>query len=295
MEHPVMSVTLGRGWNRGHVLLLLAMLTAVGWWGWQAIDDIATFAMGQVDNSYILLAPFVAGYLVWLRRSRFQFLRYRPNLIGPLMVAIGLAGSNWGDANGVQVLWHGGVLLAMFGCVYSMTGWELVRQFAPAVIAMALVLPLPGRIRESLAGPAQEFSVVTAHAVLQMLGFEATRAGSVITIAGEPVAVGEACNGMRMVFALGLVVYAFVFSVPFSTTTRLVLIASAPLVALACNIVRLVPTSIAYGWLDPETAEQIHDIGGWLMLPLALLMLMGIVRLMRWLDLPVMNWRLVPA
>lgn len=290
-----MSVSIGRGWNRRRLILLIAMMIAVAWWGRQAIEDIALFAMGQVDNGYILLAPFVAAYLVWLRRSRFQFLSYQPNLVGPLLVAIGLFGSSWGDANGVQLFWHGGVLLAMLGCIYSMTGWELLRQFAPAVIAMFLVIPLPGRLREALAGPAQEFSVVTAHAVLQMLGFEATRAGSVITIAGEPVAVGEACNGMRMVFALGLVVFAFVFSVPFSTSTRLILIAMAPVVALVCNIVRLVPTSIAYGWLDPGTAEQVHDIGGWLMLPLALLMLMGIVRLMRWLDLPVMNWRLVPA
>jgi len=290
-----MSLSLGRGWSRGHLLLLVAMQLTIVWWGWRALEDIAMFAMGQVDNGYILLAPFVAGYLVWLRRSRLQFIRYRPNIIGAVLVALGLFGSRWGDENGVQLFWHGGVLLAMFGCVYSMTGWEMVRQFAPAVIAVFLVIPLPGRVREALAGPAQEFSTVTAHAVLQMIGFDATRAGSVITIAGEPVAVGEACNGMRMVFALGLVVFAFVFSVPFSTSTRLVLIALAPVVALLCNIVRLVPTSIAYGWLDPATAEQVHDIGGWLMLPLALLMLMGIVKVMRWLDLPVMNWRLVPA
>ncbi len=290
-----MSVAMGRGWSRRHVLLLVSMLAAVVWWGWSALEDIAMFAVGQEDNGYIILAPLVAAYLTWLRRSRLQFIRYRPNLVGPAIVAVGLFASNWGDANGIQLFWHAGVLVAMFGCVYSMTGWEILRQFGPAVIATMLVIPVPGRVRESLAGPAQEFSVVTAHAVLQLLGFETTRAGSVITIAGEPVAVGEACNGMRMVFALGLVVFAFVFSVPFSTSTRLVLIAMAPIVALLCNIVRLVPTSIAYGWLDPEVAEQVHDVGGWLMLPLALLMLIGIVRLMKWLDLPVMNWRLVPA
>ncbi|MGA0287651.1 MAG: exosortase/archaeosortase family protein [Phycisphaerales bacterium] len=290
-----MSVAMGRGWSRRHVLLLVSMLAAVVWWGWSALEDIAMFAVGQEDNGYIILAPLVAAYLTWLRRSRLQFIRYRPNLVGPAIVAVGLFASNWGDANGIQLFWHAGVLVAMFGCVYSMTGWEILRQFGPAVIATMLVIPVPGRVRESLAGPAQEFSVVTAHAVLQLLGFETTRAGSVITIAGEPVAVGEACNGMRMVFALGLVVFAFVFSVPFSTSTRLVLIAMAPIVALLCNIVRLVPTSIAYGWLDPVVAEQVHDVGGWLMLPLALLMLIGIVRLMKWLDLPVMNWRLVPA
>ncbi|MFZ9692350.1 MAG: exosortase/archaeosortase family protein [Phycisphaerales bacterium] len=204
-------------------------------------------------------------------------------------------GSDWGDQNGIQLFWHGGVLLAMFGCVYSMTGWELVRQFAPVIIAMGFVLPMPGRVRESLAGPAQDFSVATAHVLLELGGFDAIREGNIIVIEGQPVAVGEACNGMRMVFALALVVYAFVFSVPFSMGTRLFLIAAAPIVALACNVVRLVPTSIAYGWFNPEAAEQIHDVGGWLMLPLALLMLMGVVKLLKWLDLPVMNWRLVPS
>lgn len=284
-----------KGWNLQRMALLFASLAVVAWWGRRALEDIYVFAIGQTDNGYILCAPLVAGYLLWLRRSRLQFVRYRPNLWGPLIVALGLWMSDWGDQVGIQFAWHSGVLVALFGCVYGMTGWEVVRQFAPVLIALVFVVPVPGRLRYMLAAPAQEFSVVTAHAVLQMLGFDAIRSGNVITIAGEPVAVGEACNGMRMVFALALVVYAFVFSVPFSMTTRLLLVALSPLVALVCNIIRLVPTSVAYGWFDPTVAEQIHDIGGWLMLPLALVMLMGIVRVLRWLDLPVMNWRLVPS
>lgn len=284
-----------RGWNLQNLTILMVMIAVVAWWGRLALSDILAFATGQVDNGYILFAPAVAAYLAWLRRSRLQFLRYRPTLVGVGVIAAGMLLSDWGDRNGVQVAWHFGVLLAIFGCVYSMTGWEVVRQFAPVIIAMLLVVPIPGRIRFAMAAPAQEVSVATAHAVLQLLGFDAVRAGNVITIDGEAVAVGEACNGMRMVFALGLVVFAFVFSVPFRTSTRLLLIALSPVVALLCNIVRLVPTSVAYGWFDPVTAEQIHDIGGWLMLPLALLMLMGVVRMLRWLDLPVMNWRLVPS
>jgi exosortase len=284
-----------RGWNAQNLAMLAVMIALVAWWGRLALGDIFAFATGQVDNGYILFAPAVAAYLAWLRRSRLQFLRYRPSVVGVLLIAAGLLASEWGDRNGVQIAWHGGVLLAMFGCVYSMTGWEVVRQFAPVIIAIFLMLPIPGRIRFEMAAPAQEVSVVTAHGILQLLGFDAVRAGNVITIDGEAVAVGEACNGMRMVFALGLVVYAFVFSVPFRTSTRLLLIALSPIVALLCNIVRLVPTSVAYGWFDPTTAEQIHDVGGWLMLPLALVMLMGVVKLLRWLDLPVMNWRLVPS
>jgi exosortase len=290
-----MKVSVGRGWTRERLLLLVAMLGLVAWWGRRALEDIYVFASGQTDNGYILLAPFVVAYLVWLRRSRLQFLAYRPNMLGAAMVAVGLFGSDWGDQNGIQIAWHGGVMLAMFGCLYSMTGWEVVRQFAPAVIALIFLLPMPGRVRESLAAPAQDFSVATGHILLELLGFDAIRDGNIIVIAGQPVAVGEACNGMRMVFALALVVFAFVFSVPFSMGTRIVLVLASPAVALACNVIRLVPTSLAYGWFDPTVAEQVHDIGGWLMLPLALLMLMGLVKLLRWLDLPVMNWRLVPV
>lgn len=290
-----MQLAVGRGWSRERLLLMATMVGLVVWWGRRALEDIYVFATGQADNGYILLAPAVAIYLAWLRRSRLQFIRYRPTLMGPLLVAAGVLASDWGDENGVQLLWHGGVLLALLGCVLSMTGLELVRQFAPVIITMCFVVPIPGRVREALAGPAQDLSVATAHMLLELGGFDAIREGNIIVIEGQPVAVGEACNGMRMVFALALVVYAFVFSVPFSMGTRLFLVAAAPIVALACNVVRLVPTSIAYGWFNPTLAEQIHDVGGWLMLPLALLMLMGLVKLLRWLDLPVMNWRLVPS
>ena len=122
-----MQVSVGRGWSRERLLLLAAMLGLVAWWGRRAMEDIYVFATGQTDNGYILLAPFVAVYLAWIRRSRLQFLAYRPSLLGAALVAAGVLGSNWGEENGVQIAWHGGVLIARFGCVYSLTGGGIVR------------------------------------------------------------------------------------------------------------------------------------------------------------------------
>ena len=59
--------------------------------------------------------------------------------------------------------------------------------------------------------------------------------------------MGEACNGMRMVFAFFLVVYAFAFSTPMKHSTRLVLLALSLVAALICNVIRLFPTSLIYG------------------------------------------------
>jgi len=111
-------------------------------------------------------------------------------------------------------------------------------------------------------------------------------------VQGQAVAVGEACNGMRMVFALTLVVYAFVFSVPFRRSTKATLLVLSPLIALLCNVIRLVPTAFVYGYGAADVAEQFHDIAGWVMLPIALGMLIAVLRTIEWLELPVMSWRL---
>ena len=97
-----------------------------------------------------------------------------------------------------------------------------------------------------------------------------------------------------MVFALFLVIFGFAFSAPFRMETRILLLASCPIIALACNVVRLVPTSLVYGHASLDFADAFHWYAGLCMLPLALLMLLALVRVMNWLDIPTMKWRLVP-
>ena len=52
----------------------------------------------------------------------------------------------------------------------------------------------------------------------------------------------------------------------------------SPLSALACNVLRLVPTVWLYGHVQPDAAEMFHDYSGWLMLPIAF----GVVMLPIW-------------
>ena len=106
------------------------------------------------------------------------------------------------------------------------------------------------------------------------------------------VAIGEACNGMRMILALSLVVFGFVFSAPFRTEVRFGLLLVSPLIALCCNIIRLVLTSIVYGFATQEFADSFHWYSGLAMIPMSLIMLLGIIKLLTWLDIPCMRWRL---
>ncbi|MBL9149533.1 MAG: exosortase/archaeosortase family protein [Phycisphaerae bacterium] len=288
------SALTGRhGWT-GLQLATLALLVAGAVWSClPAWKDIWLVATQKDDSGYILLAPIVAGYLFWIRRSRLRFVRCRTSLLGPAILVGGYALTWLGDERDIHLAEHLGAIVAVVGAVVTMTGLEVLRQFGAVFLSLLFLLPVPGSVRHEIAGPLQLSAAKFTTGFLELIGVPAIREGAVIRIKDTPVAVGEACDGMRMVFALVLVVFAFVFSVPLRPVTRITLIALSPLVALVCNVLRLVPTSLVYGFADPATAQSVHDVAGWLMLPAALLMLLGIVRLMRWLDLPVFRWRLL--
>ena len=95
-----------------------------------------------------------------------------------------------------------------------------------------------------------------------------------------------------MVFALGVVVYAFAFSVPLRPGVRLLLLLMSPVVALVCNVIRLIPTAALFGYATTESAQLFHELSGWVMLFVALLLLVSMLRLVRWLELPIFPFRL---
>jgi exosortase/archaeosortase family protein len=73
---------------------------------------------------------------------------------------------------------------------------------------------------------------------------------------------------------------------------RLIIIAATPLSAIACNVVRLVATAWVYGYAGKERGNEFHDASAWVMLGIAFLLLLGIVRVLRWALIPVMRYTL---
>ena len=114
------------------------------------------------------------------------------------------------------------------------------------------------------------------------------------------VAIAEACNGLRMVFALFLVSYAFAFGNPLRNYVRFIILCAAPFTALFCNVPRMIPTVWLYGFKGStvmgvegdKIAQGFHDLAGWIMLVVAFLLLMSIIRVLRWALIPVTPYML---
>jgi len=282
------------GWGVKHVVLIVVLVAASIFATLTQWLDITNIAMKDEESSHIFLVIPIAVWLVWIRRIRFRRCPPRASWVGPLIITAGyvLARVSMSESVQFQAGLHGGAVLMLIGAITTVVGMQVIANFIPAVLLLGLLVPIPGNLRLAIAGPLQNATARVTTTVLETMGFYVERSGNLVNINDMPIAVAEACNGMRMVFALVLVSYAFAFTVPLRNSVRLMVLVLSPVAAIICNVLRLVPTVLLYGYAPTEYADDFHDIAGWLMLPVAFLMLVGITRALRWALVPTYRFTL---
>jgi exosortase len=195
-----------------------------------------------------------------------------------------------GQEKAIDIFRDAGALSIVIGAVLAVVGTEVIVRFAAAWGAMLFLLPVPGRIRHMIAAPLQEASASITHWILDLVAIPVQQNGNMLVINGAEVAIAEACNGMRMVAALALIAYAFVFSFPMRLWARVFLLALSPLVAVLVNVLRLAPTALLYGYSTDSVAHTFHDLAGWGVLLVALAVMWSVLALMRALELPLIPY-----
>jgi exosortase len=268
------------------VLLGLALIAC-----WAVWADIFALALRNDESSYILLAPFVAAWLAWLRRGRLRFCHTRPSPFGVVLIAIGWGAMFVGHGRAIDLFRDFGALLVAAGAVLAVTGFGVFVRFAAVWGALLFLIPVPGRIRHVIAVPLQQVSADVTAKLLNLFSVPTEQHGNMLGGNGVEVAIAEACNGMRMVAAIGLVAYAFVFSFPMRSWARILLLGISPLVAILVNVIRLVPTTILYGYSSTTVATAFHDLAGWAVLGLAIGLMWLVLWLLRFLELPIAAYR----
>ena len=291
-EVRILNFLRRNGWDGWHLAGSLAMLAAGVAATYDAWADILHIAVRDEESSHIFLVPIVFAWLIWSRRARLRQCRPVGTYVGPVLAAAGWLVSSIGYNNAIQSFWHGGSLLVVLGCLVSVLGVQVISRFLPALAVLVFLIPVPGMARLQIATPLQTYTAAATHTLFEMLGLDVARFGNVLIINGVKVGIAEACNGLRMVFALALVSYAFAFGTPLRWYVRLLVLAASPLSAIACNVFRLVPTVWFYGYASTKVAEGFHEFSGWGMLVVAFLVLFGIIRLLRWAGVPVTRYTL---
>jgi exosortase len=271
-------------WHLLGAILMGALGVLITFDAWH---EIYLYARRDEEASHIFIVLPVALWLIWVRRMRFRHVRPSGRIIGPLLACVGWALGSYGFNNQGTFYYHLGALFVVLGCIFSVLGKNVLFRFFPAVAVLLFIMPIPGQIRQQIAIPLQAGTARIAQLVLEIMGVTTEVSGNQLSINGVPVTIAEACKGMRMVFPLFLIGYAFGFGLPLRNFVRYSVLICSPLVALACNVLRTLPLIWLYGYGPKRIADTFHDYSGWLMLPIAFLLLLSIIRLMQWAMLPV--------
>lgn len=274
------TLTLDELLHRPHFKLILAAMTGlllaallVSYWR-PTLNQLLHIWLESDEYSSGLLVPFLAGYILWSRRLLFLDCRVKPAWagLGLLLAAQALRffGLYYMFASAermAMVLSIGGIVLLLFG-------WAVFKRFVPTFLFLFLMLPLPNRVGAFVAAPLQSWATVSAVFSLETLGYGVLRQGNVIQIGDTLIAVAEACNGLRMLTAF-FVISGFIALVsPRKLWENVVLLVSTIPIALICNTIRLTLTSIAFTILETKDLEKLfHDFGGLAMMPLAILII----------------------
>ena len=167
------------------------------------------------------------------------------------------------------------LVLTVAGLLLLIGGRQVTRAARWILLFLVLMVPLPGRVHNFISAPLQDAAVGGAVFVLELLGVPVTREGHVVVLNGTlPVAVEEACSGLRMLTAFVVVAAVLAYVVPRPKWQKAVLVLSSVPVAILCNLVRVVVTAKLYQVVDSRTAERFfHDFAGLTMMPLAVLFL----------------------
>lgn len=264
------------------------VVVALVWSYWPILTGLVRDWQNNEDYSVGQLVPLAALYLLWQDRAALRHCRVATCWWGILVVLLAQAANTYGLMYVFESAGRYSLVLTIVGLVLLIAGWQVFWQTRWILLFLFLMVPWPGRIHQAISGPLQSQATAGAVFFLELFGVTVSRDGHVILLNDSvPIAVAEACSGLRMLTAFIVVgcVLAYVVDRPF-WQKAIVVLSTVP-VAIACNLLRLVTTAFLFLHTSSATAERFfHDFAGWTMMPLAVGLLVAELWVLRRLVLP---------
>jgi exosortase len=265
--------------QRLHPAFLLALLLGVlAWVYWPSLVTMVQRWSSDPQYTHGYVVPIFALIVLWLRRDRFPADRLSPSWLGvPLLVAAGLLRLA-GSVFAFEWLEAGSLLPALVGVSLLVVGPAVTLWAWPVAAFLVFILPWPFQFDMLLTHPLRRVATVISTYALQTLGIPALARGNIIQINDLEVGVVEACSGLGMLMTFFALSTAVALVIQRPTFDRVVIFLSAAPIGVLMNVGRITVTVFLYQVADAETARVVfHDVAGWVMMPLALVVL--------WLEL----------
>lgn len=257
----------------GFLFLLAYVPTFLGLWDrWFAVDSY---------YSHGILIPFVSAFFIWKQRRLLAEIPRSSSPWGFRFIVIGLI-IHLLSAN-LRINFTSGFsfLIVLIGFVLHFWGTKIFRKIWFPVCFVFFMLPLPLIAITGISFRLKIIAATIAAKLLNHLGIQAVRDGSMIYMRHAYVVVEDVCSGLRSLISLLALgsVFAYLFRGP--AWKKIVIVAMAVPIAVITNVCRVIILSVISEIWGSQYAEGfIHDATGFLVFALAFILLMSTVNLL---------------
>jgi len=237
------------------------------------------------NYSYGFFVAPIAALVFWSRRDRLDPAKLDPRWWGFVPLAALAAVRYVLYERNEQYIETATIPFAAAALALALGGWHLLRVALPSAAFLCFMLPLPPSFNALLARPLQSLATAGSVSLLQTLGLPVVAEGNVIIVGSTPLEVARACNGLSMLLSFVTLIAATVILVRRPLVERVVLALSAVPIALISNVLRIAATAECYHRFGQHAGDKMmaHDLAGWAMMPLALLLVWAELRVLSWL------------
>ena len=238
------------------------------------------------DYSHGFLVPFFAVYLAYHWRAwaptRFRW----PAPWGLAFSQVAASCSSWPANLNIAKEWLQGLSLILnLGASALLVVAKTPGWLAPSLAFLMFLFPLPHSVETKLFWQLQSVAAIASEFVLQTIGYPTYREGVVLLREGShPRSREGVAQGWSMLLGFpprSLTGMALVVKRPWFD--RVLILVSAVPVAVLSNVIRIALTGVLYNEGGRELGDRVfHDFAGWMMMPIALVVL--------WAELKVLDW-----
>lgn len=262
----------------GAAVLLLCLLGAY----WPTVVGLVRKWSAVPEYSHGYIVPLIAIGLLWARRSRLDESRFRPSAWGIAVLGAALLFRHFGAYYYYEWFEQLSLVACVPGIVLLVGGFAALKWAWPACVFLLFMVPLPYGLEVALRGPLRDLGTVVSTYAMQTVGLPAFADGNVIVVGDVRIGVAEACSGLRMLMVFFALSTAVAVLIEQPLWRRLLIVCSAVPIALVSNIARITSTGSLHALGYGDFAEAVfHDLAGWLMMVLALILL--------WIEIAVLD------
>ncbi|MGH9422892.1 MAG: exosortase C-terminal domain/associated protein EpsI [Thermoanaerobaculia bacterium] len=190
--------------------------------------------------SYGFVLPFVAGYVVWIRRHQLGRVSHEPDyVLGVAVTMLGLTLLLVGHVGSIVALKTVSLIVALAGFVLMRWGRTVLSRVWFPLAYLLLGMPVWDVVISRLQEPSQLLSSSIATVLLRAAGIPALHEGVKIVIASVTLEVMRECSGVNQLMTIVAMTLPVAYLMLNGVVRRVLLVAMGVVISYVSNGVRI--------------------------------------------------------